>query len=199
MKETLLHPVVGPDDLENIPSELLVQLPAEEAHQRGGESDDNGDSDEVRSNIGEYGHSKVSPLKSILFFQNSECSENLIDLDSCAHHESQVGEAHANGLDSVLHAQSVPDNDKLIKESEDEECEEGRNDLKLGSNGRVRDNVRPHAALESAEDVSSGYKSTCSWEASRLGTYASKLRQMTAWRKVMAMKTAGHLLLIKAK
>lgn len=156
VKETLLHPIIGTNNFEDIPSKLLIQLPGEEAHADSSKGNDDRNSNEVRANIGENSNSKMSSLQSILILQNIQGRENLIDLDGCVYHKGEVGEAHANNLDSVLHAKSIPDNHELVKKAENEQGKESWNSLELSVDGRVRDNIRAHAILESTKNISAG-------------------------------------------
>lgn len=43
--------------------------------------------------------------------QDVDCARDLINLDDGVDQEGQVGNANANDLNGVFHAQSVPDND----------------------------------------------------------------------------------------
>lgn len=57
---------------------------------------------------------------------------NLFDLDGGIDHDGQVGDADSNDLNGVLVSQSIPDDNELVEESENEQSEEGRDRTPLG-------------------------------------------------------------------
>lgn len=128
VKESLLHPVVGTNVLEDIPGELLVELPGDEDHDDGAQADDARDDAEEGNDV----------FPEVVLSQGTLCDGqdvdgllDLVNLDGREDKEGHVRDAHEDDLDRVLHPQRVPYQDQLVYEGEDEEREEGRDGLVL--------------------------------------------------------------------
>lgn len=128
VQEAPLHPVVGADLLENVPGELLVQLPSDEAHTKRAQRNDDWDSDEKGQAVTpELSRGRV--LESIMRGQCVDGLPDLVDLDDRVQHHGQVRHADSDDLDGVLHPQGIPDEHYLVQEAEDEKCQECRDRL----------------------------------------------------------------------
>jgi hypothetical protein len=139
VEEALPHPVIGTDGLEDIPGEFLVKLPADEAHADSGKSNDGRNSHEIRPDLIPNAGDGLTGLKSTVLLQNLQGLADLVDLDGRVDQHGQVGNANTNSLDSILHAQGIPDDDQLVKETKDEERQKCRNGLGLRLNLLVLD------------------------------------------------------------
>lgn len=202
MKEPLLHPIVGANDLEDVPSKVLVELPRNEAQDDGDEANDGGDGNEVRLDIGPNHINGQSRLEGVVFLKEVEGLGNLVDLNPSVYHKGKVGEADSNDLDCVLLSESIPDNDELVQETEDEECQESGDSLVLRFKVfQVPSFGAEKARLKPGKNVSGGDVNTK--EARMIieieFAYASKHRHITAWMAVTAINIAAHLLLMKPK
>lgn len=94
-------------------------------------------------------------LESVVTEQNIDGARDLVDLDSGINQEGQVGNANANDLNGVFHAQSIPNNNQFVKEAKNEESQKSWYCLVLRLHiGTV--NVGSEAGLESGENV--GFK-----------------------------------------
>lgn len=127
MEESLLHAIVGSNMLEDIPSKLLVELPSDEAVADGADTNDAGDGDQNALHVIPDGQ----VLNGILGDQDIDSLADLIDLDGCIDHQSEVCDTNTNDLNCVLDTEGIPDQNKLVEEAEDEECEESRDRLEL--------------------------------------------------------------------
>lgn len=110
MKKSLLHTIIGPDLLQNIPRKFLIKLPGAHAHGNSGDADDRGDGIEKgRAGLPYRLMDRLVP-KNVLI-EASELingSVNLVDLENGIDEESQVGNAQPNDLNGVLPAQGIP-------------------------------------------------------------------------------------------
>lgn len=118
VQEPLLHPVVSSYVLQDVPCELLVQLPRNEAHAHRSGGNDARDGDEEAANVAPHllarHRQRVEPL------QDLDGLLDLLNLDSRVDEQGHVGDGHADDLNGVLHAQGVPHNHHLVEEPEDE-------------------------------------------------------------------------------
>lgn len=120
MKEALLHAIIGANVLENIPSKLLVELPGNVHHDNGGDSNDDGSGNKVGLDIApEHGRCDAL-LQRTVDLEDSKRHLNLLKLESRVNQESQIGDADADNLNRVLHAQRIQHEDQLVKETENE-------------------------------------------------------------------------------
>lgn len=125
IKEPLLHPVVGANGLENIPGKDLVELPGDEAHGNSAGRKDTGNGNEERPHIFPHILATTDQRAGRFHFLHSDL--NLLDLDGGVDHDGEVGNAHADDLNGVLHTEGIPDNDDFVQKGKDEESEEGGN------------------------------------------------------------------------
>jgi hypothetical protein len=152
VKEASLHSVVSADVLEDVPSEFLVQLPADEGQDHGAEAED------CRNRGKEWTDIVPSLIKRVDAFQNAFVGKrfngrtNGVDLDAGVDDQSQVGNANANDLNRVLHAKGIPDDNQLVKEPEDEEGEECGDGQIFGANRCIL-NVASDARLDRSKNV----------------------------------------------
>ncbi len=127
MEETLLHAVVCANVLEDIPGEFLIQLPGAKGHADGGESNNGRNGDEKGLDVApEFMRGDVV-AESIGAAKNGNSRLNLVDLDGGIDEHGQVGDADANDLNRVFHAEGIPDDDQLVEETKNEESEKGGN------------------------------------------------------------------------
>lgn len=121
VEEALLHAVISTNVLENVPSVFLVDLPGDKDHANGREGDNGRDGNQVRLDIAPEVSSSGVLLEGIVLPKNIECLLNLVNLNGSVDHESQVGEADSDNLDSVLLAEGIPDDNESVEEAENEE------------------------------------------------------------------------------
>jgi hypothetical protein len=153
VKETLLHAVIGTNVLENIPSILLVDLPRKKAHDKGSEGNNGGNGHEVRLHIMPEFSCRHAGSEGVLGTENIEGLLNLIDLDGGVNHEGEVREADTNDLNGVLLAESIPNDNECVKETENKERQESRDSLVLRLDFGIGV-VITKVNLEFAKDVS---------------------------------------------
>lgn len=104
----------------NSPRKLIVQLPGDETHDDREECNNNGNRHQKWSNI----------LPDIIFlqdiapeFESFDSPVNLVELDCSIHQHTNIVDAESDDLNGVFESQRIPDEDQLIQETEDEECE----------------------------------------------------------------------------
>lgn len=151
VQEPLLHPVVGANVLQDVPRELLVQLPCDERHTAGRGADDAGNRDQEATNVAPQLVGRHRQRHGELL-QDLDGLPDLVHLDGGVDEQGHVGDGHTDDLDGVLHAQGVPHDHDLVQEAEDEECEEGGDGLVLRV-GPLLVDVLVEAALVLAKDV----------------------------------------------
>lgn len=96
----------------------------------------------------------MATLEAVVVAQVSDRFFDLVDLDRRVDQQGQVGDANTNDLNGILEAEGVPNEQQLVKETEDEERQEGRNGLVLGSGvGVCRIHLRGQMSLELGEDI----------------------------------------------
>lgn len=118
MQEALLHAVIGTNVLENVPSKLLIELPGNVYHDNGGDSNDDRSGDKVSLDIVPQ-HSRCDALlQRTVDLEDSKSHLNLLKLESRVNQESQIGNADADDLNCVLHAQRIQHEDQFVKETE---------------------------------------------------------------------------------
>jgi hypothetical protein len=152
VKETLPHPVIGTDSLEDIPGKFLVKFPADEAHADSSKSNDGRNSHKIRPHLFPNGSDCFARLESTVLLQNSQGLSDLVDLNGRVNQHSQVGNANTDSLDGVLHAQGIPDDDQFVKETENEERQKRWDGLGLRLNRLVID-VGPERVLELGKNI----------------------------------------------
>lgn len=150
IQESLLHPVVSSDRLEDIPSKDLVQLPGNKGHGKGAGGEDAGNGDQEGAYLAPQVLMIGGDRPGRAHFLDGDL--NLFDLDGGIDHDSQVGDADSNDLNGVLVSQSIPDDNELVEESENEQSEEGRDRTPLGIVTRLV-LIVDQAILECGEDV----------------------------------------------
>lgn len=110
MEESLLHAIIGSDMLENVPGELLVQLPGDETVADGTDTDDARNSNQNALYIIPHGQVGYS----ILGDQDINGLADLIDLDGRINHQSKVCDTNTNDLNGVLDPKRIPHKDELV-------------------------------------------------------------------------------------
>lgn len=118
MKEALLHAIIGANVLENVPSKLLVELPGNVYHDDGGDSDDDRSGNQVGLDIVPQHGRCDAFLQRTVDLEDSKSHLNLLKLESRVDQESQIGDADADDLNCVLHAQRIQHEDQFVKETE---------------------------------------------------------------------------------
>ena len=130
VEKALLHVVVGTNVLENVPSELLIELPGNTAHGNCHNTNDDGKGDEKAPQF----------LPQVWFpepagcVNGNNCIQDLIRLEGGKYEECKIGDADNYHLNRVLHAKSIPYQHHLVHETEDEESQEGWHGLELRAN-----------------------------------------------------------------
>lgn len=127
------------------PCELVVQLPGNEAKSNSRDSHEHGYGDQHRLN----GDPEVVGDERFLV-EGVGGVFDLIELDSCIHHDAYVVDDESNDLNGVLEAQCIPYEEQLVEVAEHEDgkiCGDGA--------GLAIDIVgfEVQLALEAAEDV----------------------------------------------
>lgn len=114
VKESLLHPVVSPYVLQNIPSELLIQLPGNETEADSTDGNNAGNSNQNAL----YILPNIEILNSILSFQDRDSFVHLVNLNRGINHQGEVCDTNSDDLNRILDAESVPNEDKFVKKAE---------------------------------------------------------------------------------
>lgn len=153
MQEAFLHAIIGTNVLEDVPRKNLVQLPRHEAHTDATQPNNSRDGDEVGPDVLPHSICGLGDLERSVYAEDIQRDLNLLDLQRGVDHQSQVGNADTDGLNGVLHAQRIPDDDELVEETEDEEGEEGWDSFVLRLDLRVVYPATVQARLKPAEDI----------------------------------------------
>lgn len=119
MKEALLHAIVGANVLKNVPSKLLVELPGNVYHDNSGDSNDDRGGNKVGLDIVPQHGRCDALLQRAVDLEDSKSHLNLLKLEGRVNQKSQIGDADADDLNRVLHAQRVQHEDQFVKETED--------------------------------------------------------------------------------
>lgn len=104
--------------LQDIPSELLVQLPCDERHGNGDSCEDARDADEDRLDI----RPNVIIRKGVERLEIVDGFVDLIDLDGSVDEKREIGDAEADNLNRVLRLKSIPDQNEFVDETEQEQA-----------------------------------------------------------------------------
>ena len=108
MKESLLHPVIGSNLLQDIPGKLVVQLIGDIGHHNRDHPDDCRDSDEEWLACLPNILARRSGLQHASFLQYINRRVDLVDLEERIHHEGEVGYAQPDDLNRVLQSERIP-------------------------------------------------------------------------------------------
>src|SRR3569833_355571 len=126
VEESLLHPIVGTNLLQDIPGEHLVELPGDETHHHRRHGDDDRDGYQVWPHERPQVRLAGFQLDGAPVLQLRHGVLDLVDLDGRVDQDGHVGGADADDLNRVLHPQGIPHEDQLVQVGEEEEGEDGR-------------------------------------------------------------------------
>ena len=201
MKESLLHPIVSANLLENIPGKFTVELIGNTAHGNRDNANDSRYGNQERLRL--LPHTLVTRvlLDGASIEKPLQRPVNLIDLKNCVNEKSKISQAQPDNLNGVLSSQRVPGKDEDVEEAENEEGQESRNRLVLRPQGLIRELIFLHiqTELETGKDISVRVfmvsERCLGTPCCRLVmcTYNSNATQITAWRTTTKKKAFAHV------
>lgn len=116
MQEPLLHPVVSSYMLQDIPRKLLIQLPSHETQNDCEQPNNRRNRNQLSLSL----RPDIQVPENILGHKNDNGFVDLVDLECAVNEQGKVCDAHSDDLNGILRNESVPNQNDVVYEAEDE-------------------------------------------------------------------------------